>query len=453
MTAEHLVLAERIADAVLYEGYVLYPYRASALKNRFRWQFGVIAPRSADAGVGADQCYAKSECLVEAGARARLTVKLRFLQVQVRTIEAVVDAARGTWRACERLVVDDRELVTWEEAVPHEVSQAGLLLENLGAERTFAFEVSGGTEMEVVRDASGSTAARIARERQPLAFTLVVGARACGDFLRITLRVENTATSSSFDRILAMRRALLGCHALVAVEDGAFISALAPPDHAVDAVKSCESDHWWPVLVGSNGARDVVLFAPIILYDYPAVAPESTGDFFDATEIDELLTLRVLTLTDDEKREIAATDERARRILERVEHTTSNTLDGLHGAIRQLREVAEEPSVPSWEAFLNPPNQPSPEEASVTVGSAMVRRGSRVRLAPRPGADAMDMFLGGRVATVVAVHRDLEDKSYLAVTLDDDPAADLHRELGRFFYFSPAEVVPLEAETGAHADG
>ena len=73
----------------------------------------------------------------------------------------------------------------------------------------------------------------------------------------------------------------------------------------------------WPVLAGTPGERDVMLSSPIILYDYPALAPESPGPFCDSTEIDELLTLRVMTLTDEEKNEARATDERARAIIDR----------------------------------------------------------------------------------------------------------------------------------------
>ncbi len=67
----------------------------------------------------------------------------------------------------------------------------------------------------------------------------------------------------------------------------------------------------WPVLVGEPGETDTMLSAPIILYDYPQIAPESPGDLFDSTEIDEILTLRILTLTDEEKRAMAAVDDRA----------------------------------------------------------------------------------------------------------------------------------------------
>ena len=75
----------------------------------------------------------------------------------------------------------------------------------------------------------------------------------------------------------------------------------------------------------------------LFLYDYPQIAPESPGDLYDATEIDEILTLRTMTLTDEEKREARATDPRAAAIIDRVDDMPPEILDRLHGAVRYLR--------------------------------------------------------------------------------------------------------------------
>jgi len=167
----------------------------------------------------------------------------------------------------------------------------------------------------------------------------------------------------------------------------------------------------------------VVLASPIILYDDPAIAPESPGDLFDGTEIDEILTLRTMTLTDEEKREARATDPRAAAIVDRVDAMPPELLERLHGAVRSLRPV----------------------QPSVTVAGVRVAEGSRVRLRPNlRGADAQDMFLAGLVATVRTVLTDVDGVTYVAVTLDDDPGADLQHTHGRYRYFSPDEIEPLE---------
>ena len=91
------------------------------------------------------------------------------------------------------------------------------------------------------------------------------------------------------------------------------------------------------MLVGEPGDRSTLLAAPIVLYDYPQVAPESPGDFFDATEIDEMLVLNVLGLTDDERREVVAGDPRARQIVERCAAMSVEDVMRLHGILRDPR--------------------------------------------------------------------------------------------------------------------
>jgi len=96
----------------------------------------------------------------------------------------------------------------------------------------------------------------------------------------------------------------------------------------------------WPVLAGEPGRRDTVLCSPIILYDYPQIAVESPGDLFDGAEIDEILSLRILTLTDEEKSAMRRSDERARLILERTEALPPEHFMKLHGALRPLHPAS-----------------------------------------------------------------------------------------------------------------
>jgi hypothetical protein len=213
------------------------------------------------------------------------------------------------------------------------------------------------------------------------------------------------------------------------------------------------------VLIGEEGRRDAMLSSPIILYDHPTIAPESPGDLFDATEIDEILTLRTMALTEDEKREARATDERAAAIIDRVDNMPPELLERLHGAVRYLQGVegaktgAPEPDsplstapgptpelVPWWDPGAD--RTVSPETDGVVVAGVTVAKGSRVRLRPGQRADAQDMFLAGRLATVEAVFLDVDGNRHLAVTLDEDPAADLQRWHGRYLYFAPDEVEP-----------
>jgi hypothetical protein len=272
-------------------------------------------------------------------------------------------------------------------------------------------------------------AARIVRERWPVHLRVTASMSRCAApfrLARLRLRIENTDVSTPPDasRDDALRRSLIATHSLITVDGGRFVSLLDPPAWAAAAVGSCRNVHTFPVLAGEPGTADVVLSSPIILYDHPRVAPESPGDLHDATEIDEILSLRTLTLTDAEKREARATDPRAAAILDRVETMPRAVLAGLHGTIRER----------------------GPRGETVVVAGTRLGAGSRLRLRPRKrGTDAHDLFLDGRTARVEEVLVDVDGSRFLAVTVDDDPGAELHQWYGRLRHFRPDEVEPLDA--------
>ncbi|MGH3974716.1 MAG: hypothetical protein ACRDS9_15510, partial [Pseudonocardiaceae bacterium] len=226
------------------------------------------------------------------------------------------------------------------------------------------------------------------------------------------------------------------------------------PEWAKPAVEGCRNERTWPVMIGEVGRRDVLLISPIILYDYPAIAPESPGELFDGTEIDEILTLRTMTLTDEEKAEARATDERARKLMDRVDSMPPEMLDKLHGAIRYLGETPRTRGEPDPIETITTPGTPwwdpgadasvDPETDSVAIAGVDVAKGSKVLLMPGlRRSDAQDMFLEGRTATVAAVLLDVDGNTHVAVTIDDDPGAEISAAHGRFRYFSPDELAPL----------
>ena len=474
-----LTLAQKVADVVLYEGYVLYPYRASSAKNRVRFQFGVVAPRGGVEPGGSDAWEMQTECLVEPAADTVIDFKVRFLQLQARAVEAARGGAPGEFEPVEFLDLGDERLVAWDEGVEREMELAGVpLAELLAAERRVALAVPGGEEIEVLRTAAGGVCGRLVRRRWPIEAVVRLTAESAGTpgggLLRLRVRIENHApwpAGAAPDRDVALRTSLLGAHTLLAVRGGAFVSLLDPPPAAAAAAAACANLHTWPVLIGPEGSRGVMLSSPIILYDHPAVAPESPGDLCDSTEIDEILTLRIMTLTEEEKREARGTDARARQIVSRSDAMPPEILERLHGAVRSLAPAAAAPPGPAalarapalepmaaaapasalegWEEFLNPAGMAPPEEATLETGGVLLARGSRVRLKPSRRSDSMDFFLAGRAAQVAAIYRDIEGESYLAVTLEDDPAAELHAWFGRYFYFYPDEVEPLPPDSPA----
>ena len=451
-------LAQKVADAILYEGYVLYPYRASSSKNKVRFQWGVVAPREYSEAGGSEPWEMQTECLVEPGdpeKPPRIELKIRGLQLQERLVEEA--AGPETFKAVEFLHVGDELLVAWDEGIEADLEMGGIDLRDLaqeGTERRIAFDLPGGSDVEELRSPESSEpCGRLVRRRWAISAAIRLSAEKVEEYLRLRVRIENlTPVPEGMDREAALRRSLVSAHTMLAVRDGRFISLLDPPAEAAEAVAGCVNLHTWPVLAGPEGSGDVVLSSPIILYDHPAIAPESPGDLCDATEIDEFLTLRIMTLTDEEKREARGTDPRARRIVDRADAIPDEILERLHGAVRSLRPADAErpaaaPEIPGWEEFLNPPGETPPEEATLAIADVVVGKGSRVRLRPSRRADSMDFFLAGRDARVTGIYRDVEDACYVAVSLEeDDPTGDLHEATGRFFYFFPDEIEPLPAE-------
>jgi len=233
---------------------------------------------------------------------------------------------------------------------------------------------------------------------------------------------------------------LIAHHVLISTAGGRFLSLLEPPEWACAYVAGCDNVGTFPVLAG-----DLLLSSPIILYDHPRIAPESQGDLFDATEIDEILSLRTMTLTDEEKREVRGTDPRAAALLDRVDGMPQELLDRLHGTVRYLRRVTDPEPPPADKPWWDPGNDTSvsPETDTVTIDGVPVGNGTRVRL--RPGArraDAQDMFLADRVGTVAAVLSDVDGETHVAVALDG-LEGEVQRSHGRYLYFAPDELEPL----------
>jgi hypothetical protein len=346
-----------LADAILHEGYLLYPYRPSALKNQHRYPFGTLYPRAfCESHQAGDTSSMRIECVALGPPEAQISGELRFLQflnpaAAVRSVH-LLPVSLGDLAETRRSKIDFSPLC----------GEASL--------RAFP-----------VRDRTW---------------------KLCIDLSNLT----PLAAAEKVTRDEALLFAMASTHLVLSARGGEFVSLIDPPDSVRDVAGSCRNVGLWPVLVGKPGTHEAVLAAPIILYDYPELAPESPGDFFDGTEIDAMLTLRVLTLTDEEKREMSDADGRARTLLERTEASGLERLVELHGRLRPGREL---------------------------------RPGLPVRLRPKGRADIFDLALADKRATIQAIERDLEGRTYVAVTVDDDPGKDLGA-YGHRFFFRPEEV-------------
>jgi hypothetical protein len=314
--------------------------------------------------------------------------------------------------------------------------------------------VPAGRQEEPLTDEQGREAGVLLRHWKELdGYLQLHSERLADDLYRLRVRITNETAWYGQPRDEVLRQTFNSTHTILHVEHGDFISLMDPPPELQAEAQACENIKTWPVLAGAQGTRDTMLSSPIILYDYPQVAPESPGNLFDSTEIDQLLILNLLTLTDEEKAEIRATDPRARELLERSESLTGEDFMNLHGTIREFRTLrggdllGNGHRLPGGDPFMTlmeELEQPAPEQ--IEVDGATLRRGSRVRLHPKAGGDIMDLALDQKVAIVEAIEQDYEGRVHLAVVLEDDPGRDLGlaRQPGHRFFFAPEEVEPLE---------
>ena len=443
----HFAPALDIANAVLYEGYILFPYTASAGKNRIRWQFGVVVPQAYAATGTGEPALAQTEVLLEYEPSAHIEVLVRFLQVEARLIEAW----NGTdFEPVQELAIDGTRHLTFDEGVEREIR----LHVRPGLESRVSVPIGFPAQesADELRDAAGTLRGRIVRRCWPLDGSIVAEREVLPghpEFERLRVRIDNRSAVVPGERSSALRTAFVSTHTLLHVSDGRFLSALDPPVAATDATALLRNRHTWPVLVGDQSVdaqrAQLVLSSPIILYDFPAVAPQSQGDTFDALEIDELMMLSVRSLSDAEREEAKATDPRARAIVERAERFDAEELSRLHGTL-QTDSSGTQPTDPSGTLRADPFGALDlPGLDCVFVDGVKIAKGSSVRLRPKRRADAWDLFLEGKTATVRAVHQDVENLMYVAVTVDDDPASDLHEWYGRSFFFYPDEVEPVTA--------
>jgi hypothetical protein len=375
---------EALVDSLLYEGYALYPYTPGATKNATPTPFGIVYPPAYAEGNPATFDHLRAECVLAAPEGARLTGTVRFLQ-------AAGDRHRATERRLELPATDLAELA------------------DSGAGTSFEFEGDERVEGRV-------------RLRAELLE---------GDLARVRMCVHNSTAIEAEDdltRAEALRFSLMSTLVVIETSAGAFVSPLERDGTAGAAVAGCRSANTFPVL--ANPADTAILGAAFVLPDHPAMAPESLGNLFDNTEIEEALLLHVQALSDSEREQISGQDEAVRDMIARAQGTTPEEIMRLHGRLEEIEEAE--------------PGHPNPGESEVATERGTVRKGGKVVLRPAPGGrDIYDTLLAGRTATVERIYFDYDDQIHVGVTVDGDASQELFRETGRYIFFKGDEVQPL----------
>lgn len=345
----NLELVEKIADAVLYEGYMLYPYRASSVKNRQRFNWGALAPESYSAATGGTEaCSMQTECLAQGDEKTTLDIKIRFLHLTNRLIGKLETSLNELpenfedFQLVPSLEIGGKLFQTWQEAVECEVDFPTINLSE-AENKQIQFSFPSNQEIEPIRDENEKIVGVIVRTQQEIKgiIELKIKEIKSQKLFKLTVKIKNLTpfeVEHEQRREDALLHSIVSTHTILSVRNGEFISLLEPADELREVVAACQNTGTYPVLAGDEGERDCMLSSPIILYDYPQIAPESAGDLFDGAEIDEILTLRIMTLTDEEKHEMRGIDDRARKILERTENMPEEQLLKMHGAMRGLKQ-------------------------------------------------------------------------------------------------------------------
>ncbi|MEO5717174.1 MAG: hypothetical protein ABIR29_01220 [Chthoniobacterales bacterium] len=437
-------LVEKVVNAVLYEGYILYPYRASSKKNRERFTFGRVYPEDYSiAQHGAEPCSMQTECLVRNESKdVVVAISVRFLHPMAREVgmlktplDAMPAEGEPDFEVVPDFSVGEQLYQTWQEVVEQKVEVPPFALrEEWKTAHKFEFPAS--RAIGPIQSADGKIHAVLVRRQDAVRGTIEVVAQPIDDAVfKISVRIVNhtpVPPDELENQSAIIMRTFTSTHTILHAQGGEWLSMTDPPPAYTEATAACKNIGTWPVLVGeqSKNERDAMLSSPIILYDYPQIAPESPGDLFDGLEIDEILTLRVMAMSDAEKIEMRQVDEQARKILERTENMSSDHLLKMHGVMRSVRSSNED--------FFNPSNPLQ----SATVEGVQVKAGDRVRIRPKKRADVFDMALDGKIAVIEAVEQDLEGGVQLALVLDDDPGRDLGmmRQPGHRFFYGTDEV-------------
>lgn len=430
-------LVDKVADAVLYEGYILYPYRPSSRKNRERFTFGRVYPRVfSEAQHGAEPCVMQTQCLVRRAGTGIFTGRIRFLHAMAREICAPGFSGVGEeYPVVPELRAGGRLYQSSQEAVNRDVELPELRLE-AASSQAVRFTFPGSRTVEPLPDNGGQPAGFVRRRQHPLAGEISLAAEPVDEHrTKITVRIVNRTPLTEAE-LADSNAVLLGTfvstHTILEAQGAEFVSLTDPPADCALAATDCDNIGTWPVLVGDEeaGQCDTMLSSPIILYDYPKIAAESAGDVRDGLGIDEILTLRVMAMTDDEKSEMPGVDEFARRIPDRTESPGDGDLMRMDGTMRDA-------------GFF--------EEAAqrldhVSLDDASLQAGDRVRINPKCREDAMDKMLAGKIGVIEAIEQDAEGRVHFALVLEEDPGRDLGmlRQPGHRFFYTLEEVEPVQ---------
>lgn len=335
------ILLENITHTLLYEGYALFPYHRSAVKNQKPVPFGVVFPQHYNSYNEHAHSGIRAQCIVTGSEDPLVNISVRFLHLKKTELLERLVQGNGIhdFTPVTDLDVNGKSYQAGWQTIERTISTGDLPVSQfLKSGKVFFIEFDKMYDSKSIYYEGGEVAAKQINSVSEIRGAVSIEAAQIENIhnaFRIAIHITNTtpvehAESVTRDDILS--QSFLSTHTILQTKNGEFISQQNPPEKWRAAMEENKNINTWPILIDENNTT--LLASPIILYDYPRINPQSSGDLFDSTEIEEALLLHVGVLSDDEKKRIARSDEKLQTMLNKVSQITPEEFINFHSRLK-----------------------------------------------------------------------------------------------------------------------
>jgi hypothetical protein len=312
--------------------------------------FGAVYPQAWQQHHPDVHAATQTQCIIQGTDDAEVEITVRFLHLRGKRLVKINPEkfGRDQFQPTDTIKAGDKTYYSGWEAEERKINVGRHKIKDLidgSIENSIHFEEE---QMSDILFKNEKVAGNMIIRQSAINGNVRVSAKPVGiheEGYQITIKIANTTPvdnpkQCSRDEIYF--RSFLSANTILQAEKGKFISKTDPPQAWQEVNEACKNVNTWPVLIDKDDKT--MLSSPIVLYDYPEIAPESRGDMFDSTEIEEMLMLQVAALTDEEKKEVEQTDGKMKAMLERVRNTTPEELLKLHGGFKDIETRMNESS-------------------------------------------------------------------------------------------------------------
>ena len=338
--ANAVSVLEKITRTLLYEGYSLYPYYRSAIKNQKPIPFGVIFPKDYNAHNEHSHSHMQSQTIIHGNRELTVSVDVRFLHLR-RTELFQKSSYNEEFSPVFEMEIEGKTYQAGSPTIERKIQNNLLKINDLIAtEKTIPFAFESFNEGEMIFNAEKEIVGKKTTTISMITGVVKIEAVPLPEIdksFRLTVTVTNTTPVANAERRTrdeVLLQSFLSTHIILQTHDAEFISHQETPAQWQAAMATCNNVNTWPILIDKNNST--LLSSPIILYDYPEINPVSSGDLFDSTEIEEALLLHVNLLSDEEKKRIGGNDEKLRAMLNKVGSLTPEDLIVYHSMMKDI---------------------------------------------------------------------------------------------------------------------